>query len=216
LAHALAFKAQVRGLFGGGDHKDGGDNQGGESGQGGNVQTASYASSSEKKTVTRTNATSDVRFLCIPSYLSGQLFLTQPPSECEVCACRINWMRFSTVEEHTTRRCLKIVPSMLQESSQQWDEAQRLTAEAQEQARIAQTRSAEAVKKTHTAEEARLTAEDARKKQSAVEVRHSGYAQMSRWFSCMCWACFRSVVFFRSVALQRHAGLHCCRRQLGS
>lgn len=90
---------------------------------------------------------------------------------------------------------------MLQESGQQWDEAQRLTAEAQEQARIAQTRSAEVVKKTHTAEEARLTAEDARKKQSAVEVRHSGYAQMSRWFSCMCWAFFRSVVLFCNVML---------------
>lgn len=71
MAHALAFYAQVRGLFGGGDNKDGGDSQGGESGQGGNVQTASYASSSEKKTVTRTNAASNVRFLCIPSYLSG-------------------------------------------------------------------------------------------------------------------------------------------------
>lgn len=51
---------QVRGIFGGGN-KD--ESESG--GQGGNVQTASYASTSEKKEVTRANATSNVSSLVV-------------------------------------------------------------------------------------------------------------------------------------------------------
>ena len=52
-----------------------------------------------------------------------------------------------------------------------WDQAQRLTAEASEQAKIAQQRKTSTIQYKQTAEEARAAAEDARNKQSQIEVR---------------------------------------------
>lgn len=63
----------------------------------------------------------------------------------------------------------------VQESTQQFEEAQRLTGEASEQARIAQSRAAEATKATHSADVARREADDIRRKQDAVAVRAFSY-----------------------------------------
>lgn len=57
-----------------------------------------------------------------------------------------------------------------QSADAEWDEAQRLTGQAAEQAQIAQQRKTSAVKYSQTAEEARVAAEDARAKQQQVEV----------------------------------------------
>jgi hypothetical protein len=59
---------------------------------------------------------------------------------------------------------------VLQQSDAQWDAAQKLTAQAAEQSRIAQTRTMEATKFKQTADEARRAADKAHVKEHELEV----------------------------------------------
>jgi hypothetical protein len=77
---------------------------------------------------------------------------------------------------------------LLQKSDAQWDAASKLTAQAGEQSRIAQSRTTEAVKFTQTAEEARRAAEQTHKKEDVIEV--CSYSVSSLVITLDSFSCF--------------------------
>lgn len=74
----------------------------------------------------------------------------------------------------------------MQKSDAQWEAAEKLTAQAAEQSRIAQSRTTEAVKFNQTAEEAQRAAKDAHKNESEIEVPLTATTTASICFLASC------------------------------